>query len=69
MARAPKKKSGGKFDLLIDLRRSRIESFEKSEERYHPFMKEMIAEQRTVEEREREKDREFFLQVGKMFAQ
>ena len=41
--------------------------FERSEKRHQGFMERMIQEQKGQDERERERDRTFFLKLGKLF--
>ena len=41
--------------------------FERSEKRHQGFMERMIQEQKGQDERERERDRTFFLELGKLF--
>ena len=61
----PKKKN--KYDELIGLQRAQLESFERAEENQQTFMRVLIKEQRQMEERERQKDRDFFFQLTNVF--
>lgn len=57
-----------KFEDLLDVQRSLIQSFERSNERHYDFLKNMIEEQRQIDANERQKDRDFFLALAKTFA-
>ena len=54
---------------MLDMQRSHFEAFKTSEEKYFEFMEKMVSEQQKSEENERQKDREFFLELAKVFKQ
>ena len=66
MTRAPVKKN--LHEEMLDIQRQQVDAFEKCEERHRQFMREVMEEQRKVDTLEREKDREFFLELGKLFS-
>ena len=63
----PKKRSVQ--EEMLELQRLHVESFQRSEEKYFDFMKNMISEQQKAEESETKKDSEFFLELAKVFSQ
>ena len=67
-----KKKKGNQkkssFDELLALQKQQIEIQREQNERYEKMMREALEEQRKSDKEERERDREFFLQLGKVFS-
>ena len=63
-----RKKTSDYQEELISVQREQMEQFKASEERHREFMREMMQEQRRQEMEERERDRDFFLQLGRLFA-
>ena len=57
------------YEELLLLQRQQIKIQHDQDERHEKLMREMINEQRNMEREEREKDREFFLALGKMFSE
>ena len=54
---------------LLELQQNQLKSFQDSEVRMQEMMLQVFEEQRKADMAEREKDREFMLQLGKIFAQ
>ena len=63
-----RKKTSDYQEELISVQREQMEQFKASEECHRKFMREMMQEQRRQEMEERERDRDFFLQLGRLFA-
>ena len=63
-----RKKTSDYQEELISVQREQMEQFKASEERHREFMREMMQEQRRQEMEERQRDRDFFLQLGRLFA-
>ena len=70
-----KKKKKSKHDEMVALQYRQLEAFEQSDKRHNDFMKAMLEKQEKDDERERErekeregKEREFFLELGKLFS-
>ena len=55
-------------DQLIEIHQEHLAMLERSEKRPQEFMERMIQEQKEQGERERERDRTFFLKLGKLFT-
>ena len=55
-------------DQLIEIHQEHLAMLERSEKRHQGFMERMIQEQNEQDERERERDRTFFLELGKLFT-
>ena len=66
-----KKKKGNQkkssFDELLALQKQQIEIQREQNERYEKMMPEVLGEQRKSDKEERERDREVFLQLRKVF--
>ena len=65
------KKKGGKQSFqqeLLALQKEQMAYQKEQEKRHEEFLKYMMEEQRKVEQEERDKDRDFFLKLGQMFA-
>ena len=64
-----KKKKGNQkkpsFDELLALQKQQIDIQREQNERYEKMMRETLEEQRKSDKEERERDREFFMQLGK----
>ena len=67
-----KKKKGNQkkssFDELLALQKQQIEIQREQNERCEKMMRETLEEQRKSDKEEWERDREFFLQLGKVFS-
>ena len=70
----PKKKQKKKvnqkkssFDELLALQKQQIEIQREQNEHYEKIMRQTLEEQRKMDKVERERDREFFLELGKVF--
>ena len=63
-----RKKTSDYQEELISVQRGQMEQFKASEERHREFMREMMQGQRRQEMEEREGDRDFFHQLGRLFA-
>eukprot|EP00112_Aurelia_sp_Birch-Aquarium-sp1_P009432 Seg2071.4 transcript_id=Seg2071.4/GoldUCD/mRNA.D3Y31 product="hypothetical protein" protein_id=Seg2071.4/GoldUCD/D3Y31 len=63
-----RKKTSDYQEELISVQREQMEQFKTSEEGHREFMREMMQERRRQEVEERERDRDFFLQLGRLFA-
>ena len=55
-------------DQLIEIQQEHLAMLERSEKRHQEFMERMIREQKEQDKRERERDRTFFLELGKLFT-
>ena len=55
-------------DQLIEIHQEHLVMLERSEKRHQEFMERMISEQKELDQRERERDRTFFLELGKLFT-
>ena len=65
-----KKDTKKKFhDELLEIQKQQFRLFEESEKRFQAFQSEMLEKQLQSEAVEKQKDREFFLQFGKMLGQ
>ena len=67
----PKKKGNQKkssFAKLLALQKQQVDIQREQNERYKKMMRETLEEQRKSDKEERERDREFFLQLGKVFS-
>ena len=71
----PKKKQKKKvnqkkssFDELLALQKQQIEIQREQSEHYEKIMRQTLEEQRKMDKVERERDREFFLELGKVFS-
>ena len=53
---------------LLEISKAQLKSLEESEKRQQEFYAKFIEEQRKEEAKEREKDREFFMNLGKLFS-
>ena len=65
------KKKGGKQSFqqeLLALQKEQMAYQKEQEKRHEEFLKYMMEERRKVEQEERDKDRDFFLKLGQMFA-
>ena len=56
-------------DELLEIQKQQLKLFEESEKRFQAFQSEMLEKQLQSEAVEEQKDREFFLQFGKMLGQ
>ena len=56
-------------ERLVDLQEVQIKAEEETQKRRQDFIKTMLEEQRQIHLAERQKDRKFLLQLGKVFAQ
>ena len=56
-------------DELLEIQKQQLKLFEESEKRFQAFQPEMLEKQLQSEPVEKQKDREFFLQFGKMLGQ
>lgn len=56
-------------ERLVDLQEVQIKAVEETQKRRQDFIKTMLEEQRQIHLAERQKDRKFLLQLGKVFAQ
>ena len=54
---------------LLEIQKQQLKLFEESEKRFQAFKSEMLEKQLQSEPVEKQKDREFFLQFGKMLGQ
>ena len=63
-----RKKTSDYQEELISVQQEQMEQFKASEDRHREFMREMMQEQRRQEMEERERDSDFFLQLGRLFA-
>ena len=69
-SKKPKKESKVSFqENLLALQREQLQRLEETEKRNQEFMVRLMENQRTGESEEREKDRQFFLELGRMFMQ
>ena len=57
------------YEELLLLQKEQMKIQHDQDERHEKLMREMVNEQRNMEREEREKDREFFLALGKMFSE
>ena len=67
-----KRKKGAKktfHDELLEIQKQQLKLLEESEKRFQAFQSEMLEKQLQREAVEKQKDREFFLQFGKMLGQ
>ena len=55
-------------EQILQLQLKQIETVRESEERQQNMLERVLEEQRKSEEKERQKDREFFLEIGKHFS-
>ena len=55
-------------DQLIEIHQEHLVMLERSEKRHQEFMERMMSEQKELDQRERERDRTFFLELGKLFT-
>ena len=55
-------------DQLIEIHQEHLVMLERSEKKYQEFIERIIREQKEQDERERERDRTFFLELGKLFT-
>ena len=56
-------------ERLADLKEVQMEALEEAQKRQQDFMKTMLEKQRQMDAAEREKDKQFLLQLGNVFAQ
>ena len=56
-------------ERLADLKEVQMEALEEAQKRQQDFMKTMLEKQRQMDAAEREKDKQFLLQLGNLFAQ
>ena len=56
-------------ERVVDLQEVQMKALEEAQNRQLGFMKTMLEEQRQMDAAEREKGRQFLLQVGNLFAQ
>ena len=56
-------------ERLVDLQEVHMKALEEAQKRQRDFMKTMLEEQRQMDAVEREKDRQFLLQLRNLFAQ
>ena len=56
------------YEELLLLQKQQMNIQHDQDERHEKLMREMITERRNMEREEREKDRGFFLALGKMFS-
>ena len=69
-SKKPKKESKVSFqENLLALQREQLQRLEETEKRNQEFMVRLMENQRTGESEEQEKDRQFFLELGRMFMQ
>ena len=77
-SRKPEKKNPSKSrkienislqERLADLQEVQMKALEEAQKRKQDFMKTMLEEQRQMDAAEREKNRQFLLQLGNLFAQ
>ena len=52
----------------MNLQKAQLEAFKESEKRQHDLILKFLENQKESEEREQNRDRQFFLEIGKMFA-
>ena len=57
------------YEELLLLQKEQMKIQNDQDERHEKLMREMINDQKSIEREEREKDREFFLALGKMFSE
>ena len=55
-------------DQLVEIFQEHLAMLERSEKRHQEFMERMIPEQKEQDGRKRERDRTFFLELGKLFT-
>ena len=56
-------------ERVVDLQEVQMKALEEAQNRQLGFMKTMLEEQRQMDAAEREKGRQFLLQLGNLFAQ
>ena len=56
------------FQELIELQKENLKAKREADERHENFMKELVKEQQVLEREEREKDRDFFLNLAKVLS-
>ena len=56
------------FDELLVFQKQQVEMQREQNENYKKMMRETLEEQRKSDKEERDRDREFFLQLGKVFS-
>lgn len=55
-------------EQILDLQKEQLAAFKESEQRQQNLILTIIEKQNETEEKERQKDREFFLQLGQLFS-
>ena len=54
-------------EQMLEIQMSQVNALKEAEERQQAFFQKMLEEQRKLEEGEREKERNFFLELAKLF--
>ena len=63
-----KESSKSFYEQIVDLEKQQLAAFKESEQRQQNLILTIIEKQNETEEKERQKDREFFLQLGQLFS-
>lgn len=64
----PKKKPKTFQEQLIELQKEQMNRFEASEDRFQKFQEKMIEKQMELDAKEKDKERDFFMKFGALFA-
>ena len=65
----PKKQKKTNFhDQMLQLQQQQIDAIKEADEKNRKFMKDLMDQQRTDDMRERDRDRNFFMNIAKLFA-
>ena len=54
---------------VLEVQKQQLNFFQESEKRHMEFMEKMLTVQKKSDEAEKERDRDFFLQLGKIFCE